>query len=94
MNRTPPSALFTSSFVLMAVAPRYSPTRSARCASTTTGVSSRPKAKKIFATTRATEVFPVPGGPRKTKCCMGFSAPYPAITRRRAASTDAVICRI
>ena len=37
MNSTPPSAESTSSLVLIAVAPRYSPTRSARCASTTSG---------------------------------------------------------
>ena len=43
--------------------------------------------------TRATAVFPVPGGPRNTKCCIGFSVPCPAIARRLAASTEAVIER-
>ncbi len=43
--------------------------------------------------TRATAVLPVPGGPRNTKCCMGFSVPCPASARRRAASTDAAIER-
>src|SRR6266516_434312 len=39
---------------------------------------------------RATEVLPVPGGPRNTKCCMGLPVWYPACARMRAASTDAV----
>src|SRR5215831_16734838 len=43
---------------------------------------------------RATEVLPVPGGPRKTKCCMGLSVWYPACARLRAASTDAASWRI
>jgi AMMECR1 domain-containing protein len=43
---------------------------------------------------RATAVFPVPGGPRKTRCCIGFSVPYPASARLRAASIEAAIERI
>ena len=68
MNSTPPSAESTSLLVLIAVAPRCSPTRSARCASTTAGRASRPRAAKIRPRIRATVVLPVPGGPVKTKC--------------------------
>src|SRR6202035_2292279 len=63
MNSTPPSAESTSRFVLIAVEPRCSPTRSARCASTTSGRTSNPSAAKIRPRIRATVVFPVPGGP-------------------------------
>src|ERR1700744_2436599 len=67
MNSTPPSAESTSLLVLIAVEPRCSPTRSARCASTTSGRTSKPRAAKIRPRIRATVVLPVPGGPVKTK---------------------------
>src|SRR5882757_7328093 len=63
MNRTPPSAESISFPVLIAVEPRCSPTRSARCASTTSGRTSRPSAAKIRPRILATVVLPVPGGP-------------------------------
>src|SRR4051794_25712054 len=68
MNSTPPSARSTSSLVLIAVAPRCWPTRSARPASTTSGRDSSPRAANMRPSTRATVVLPVPGGPTKTKC--------------------------
>jgi hypothetical protein len=46
-----------------------------------------------LASTRATVVFPVPGGPRNTKCRIGRSVVIPATVRRRAASMEAAMER-
>src|SRR6266702_718158 len=64
MNRTPPSAESISFPVLIAVEPRCSPTRSARCASITSGRTSSPRAVKMRPRILATVVLPVPGGPQ------------------------------
>src|ERR1022692_2836171 len=79
MNSTPPSAESISLLVLIAVEPRCSPTRSARCASTTSGRTSSPSAAKIRPRILATVVFPVPGGPVNTKCRAGgwLASPLP-----------------
>ena len=71
MNSTPPMAESISLPVLIAVEPRCSPTRSARCASITSGLTSSPCAAKMRPRMRDTVVLPVPGGPVKTKCLAG-----------------------
>ena len=91
MNSTPPSAESTSLLVLIAVEPRCSPTRSARCASTTLGRTSSPSAAKIRPRIRATVVLPVPGGPVKTKCLAGGWLVRPCASRSRATRSCAVI---
>jgi hypothetical protein len=93
MNRTPPRAESTSLFVLMAVDPRCSPTRSARCASITSGRTSSPRAAKIRPRIRATVVFPVPGGPVNTKCRAGGCDVSPCRSRSLATRSWAAIAR-
>src|ERR1700735_1503907 len=91
MNSTPPSAESISLLVLIAVDPRCSPTRSARCASTTSGRTSRPRAEKMRPRIRATVVLPVPGGPVNTKCRTGAWLASPCRSRIRATRSWAAI---
>src|SRR6478672_6373569 len=79
MNSTPPRAESISLPVLIAVEPRCSPTRSARCASTTSGRTSRPSAAKMRPRILATVVLPVPDGPVNTKCLAGEALPVPQL---------------
>ena len=93
MNSTPPMAESMSLLVLIAVEPRYSPTRSARCASTTSGRTSSPNAAKIRPRMRATVVLPVPGGPVNTKCLAGGWLVSPCVSRSLATRNCAAIDR-
>ncbi len=97
MNRTPPSAESISFPVLIAVEPRCSPTRSARCASITSGRTSSPRAVKMRPRILATVVLPVPGGPVNTKCRTGGWLDSPCRSRSRATLSWAAIsctCRL
>src|SRR5690348_14886047 len=93
MNSTPPMAESMSLFVLIAVEPRCSATRSARCASITSGRTSRPSAAKIRPRMRATVVLPVPGGPVNTKCLVGGWLVRPWRSRSLATRSWAAIAR-
>src|SRR5437764_5910156 len=66
----------------MAVVPTYWPTRPARSTSTRWPRRSRPIARYISARRRATVVFPVPGLPRKPRCCEVATSGSPCSSRR------------
>src|SRR6059058_4435467 len=69
MKSTPSSARRMTRSVLSAVVPTYCPTRPDRSTSTRWPRFNRPIARYIWARRRATVVLPVPGSPRKTRCC-------------------------
>ncbi len=84
MNRTPSSAERTTRSVLRAVAPTCCPTSAARSTSTRWPFCSRPTARYISASSRATVVLPVPGLPRKTRCWDVAASGRPCSLRRPA----------
>src|SRR5215218_2868841 len=69
MKSTPSSARRIARSVLTAVMPTYSPTSPARSTSTRCPRLRSPIARYMCASRRAIVVLPVPGLPRKTRCC-------------------------
>src|SRR6478752_3831739 len=95
MKRTPSIALRMTRSVLIAVRPTYWPTSPARSTSTRWPRLSSPIERYICASSRATVVFPVPGLPRKTRCCVVATSGRPASLRRawtRRNATSARTC--
>src|SRR5436190_3866622 len=82
MKRTPSSARRIARSVLSAVEPTYSPTSPARSTSTRWPFSSSPIDRYICASSRAIVVLPVPGLPRKTRCCEVATSGRPCSRRR------------
>src|SRR5436189_3855425 len=93
MKRTPPSARRTARSVLIAVIPTYSPTRPERSTSTRWPRSSSPIARYMCASSRATVVLPVPGLPRKTRCCEVATSGNPCSRRRPCTCRNATNAR-
>ena len=93
MKSTPPSARRIARSVLIAVMPTYSPTRPARSTSTRWPRSSSPIARYMCASSRATVVLPVPGLPRKTRCCEVATSGSPCSRRRPCTCRNATSAR-
>src|SRR4051794_25680067 len=93
MKRTPSSARRIARSVLTAVEPTYSPTRPARSTSTRCPRSSSPSERYICASSRATVVLPVPGLPRKTRCCDVATSGSSSSRRRACTSRNATSAR-
>ncbi|CKV54362.1 Uncharacterised protein [Mycobacterium tuberculosis] len=60
-----------------------------RDVSTSLGSAMTPKPARILATTRAIVVLPVPGGPVKIMCLLGWATFIPLAARTRAISVAA-----
>src|SRR5579884_579007 len=96
-NSTPSSARRITRSVLTAVSPTYWPTSPARSTSTRWPRRSSPMERYICASRRATVVLPVPGLPRKTRCCVVATSGSPASLRRactRRKATSARTCSL
>src|SRR5712691_10200335 len=93
MKRTPSSARWIARSVLIAVAPTYWPTSPARSTSTRWPRLSRPIARYISASRRAIVVLPVPGLPRKTRCCEVATSGSPCSARRACTWRNATSAR-
>ena len=83
MKRTPSIALRMTRSVLIAVSPTYWPTSPARSTSTRWPRLSSPIERYICASSRATVVLPVPGLPRKTRCCVVATSGRPGLLAAR-----------
>ena len=79
--------------VLIAVSPTYWPTSPARSTSTRCPRLSSPIERYICASSRATVVLPVPGLPRKTRCCVVATSGSPASLRRACTRRNATSAR-
>src|SRR5579884_1540313 len=90
---TPSSARRTTRSVLIAVSPTYWPTSPARSTSTRWPRRSSPIERYICASRRATVVLPVPGLPRKTRCCVVATSGSPASFRRACTRRNATSAR-
>src|SRR5512132_2601828 len=93
MKSTPASARRTARSVLIAVRPTYWPTRPARSTSTRWPRRKRPIEWYISASNRATVVLPVPGLPRKTRCCEVATSGSPCSARRPCTWRNATSAR-
>src|SRR3954447_1254694 len=92
-NSTPSSALRITRSVFTAVSPTYWPTSPARSTSTSCPRRSNPIERYICASSRATVVLPVPGLPRKTRCCVVATSGSPASLRRACTRRNATSAR-
>src|SRR3954469_18181091 len=90
---TPSSALRTTRSVFTAVSPTYWPTSPARSTSTRRPFRRSPIERYICASKRATVVLPVPGLPRKTRCCVVATSGRPASLRRACTRRNATSAR-
>src|SRR5829696_1217895 len=92
-NSTPSSARRITRSVLIAVRPTYWPTSPARSTSTRWPRRSSPIERYISASSRATVVLPVPGFPRKTRCCVVATSDRPVSFRRACTRRNATSAR-
>src|SRR5215208_814009 len=92
-KRTPSSARRITRSVLIAVRPTYWPTSPARSTSTRWPRRSSPIERYISASSRATVVLPVPGFPRKTRCCVVATSDRPVSFRRACTRRNATSAR-
>src|SRR6266550_6006729 len=93
MKSTPSSARRTARSVLIAVSPTYWPTRPGRPTSTRWPRRRSPIEWYISARSRATVVLPVPGLPRKTRCCEVATSGRPCSARRPCTWRNATSAR-
>src|SRR5215217_2812559 len=93
MKSTPSSARRIARSVLTAVMPTYSPTSPARSTSTRCPRLRSPIARYMCASRRAIVVLPVPGLPRKTRCCEVATSGSPRSSRCPCTSRNATSAR-